>query len=132
MNYIKKITIVALLLSAASIKSYGQTSADSISNGLKQYMFVMYTKGNNRNHDSTTAQRIQTQHLNHLDSLHALGLLNVAGPFMEDGDWRGLLVLDVPTKEEAEALVKKDPAVIAGRLNYVILPWMTQKGNCFR
>lgn len=124
MNYIKKITIAALLLSAAFTKSYGQTSADSISNNLKQYMF--------RNHDSTTARLIQMQHLNHLDSLHAKGLLNVAGPFMEDGDWRGLLVLDVPTKEEAEALVKKDPAVIAGRLNYVILPWMTQKGNCFR
>lgn len=132
MNYIKKTTLAILLFSAAFLKSYAQTPTDSIDNGLKQYMFVMYTKGSNRTQDSTTTNRIQEQHLNHLDSLHALGLLNVAGPFMEDGDWRGLLVLDVPTKEEAEALVKKDPAVIAGRLNYVILPWMTQKGNCFR
>lgn len=132
MNYIKKITIALLLFSASFIKSYSQTPADSSENGLKQYMFVMYTKGSNRTHDSTTAKRIQVQHLNHLDSLHTLGLLNVAGPFMEDGDWRGVLVIDVPTKEEAEALVKKDPAVIAGRLNYVIIPWMTQKGNCFR
>lgn len=132
MNYIKNITILSLLFLASFTKSFAQTSTDSSENGLKQYMFVMYTKGSNRTHDSTIAKRIQTQHLNHLDSLYNIGLLNVAGPFMEDSDWRGVLVLDVPTKEEAEALVKKDPAVIAGRLNYVILPWMTQKGNCFR
>lgn len=100
--------------------------------GLKQYIFVMYTKGNNRAHDSATVDKIQTQHLAHLDSLAEKGILNVAGPFLEEHDWRGLLIFDVKTKEEAESYVKKDPAVIAGRLNYIILPWMTQKGVSFK
>lgn len=58
--------------------------------GLKQYIFVMYTKGNNRTHDSATTDKIQAQHLNHLDSLAKIGVLNVAGPFLEEHDWRGL------------------------------------------
>ena len=100
--------------------------------GLKQYIFVMYTKGDNRTHDSATVAKIQTQHVLHLDSLAEIGVLNVAGPFLDEYIWRGILIFDVKTKEEAESYVKKDPAVISGRLNYVILSWMTKQGISFK
>lgn len=128
----KILTLIITLFCLLQQDTKAQTPENTSDNGLKKYMFVMYTKGPNRTHDSATAANIQVAHLNHMDSLYKIGLLNVAGPMLNDGDWRGILIFDVATKEETEALVKADPAVIAGRLSYVIVPWMTQKGNCFK
>lgn len=128
-----KTTIFTIVLSFfLTFSALAQTQEEIDEMGLKQYIFVMYTKGEVRNQDSATAAKIQEQHLAHLDSLAAIGVLNVAGPFLEEHNWRGILIFDVPTKEDAEKYVRKDPAVIAGRLNYIILPWMTQKGTTFK
>jgi uncharacterized protein len=125
-------TLIVILFCFLSPNIKAQTQENTSENGMKKYMFVMYTKGPNRTHDSATAAHIQVAHLNHMDSLYKIGLLNVAGPMLDNGDWRGILISDVATKEEAEALVLADPAVIAGRLSYTVVPWMTQKGNCFK
>lgn len=126
----KKLLIA--ILSVLPFLGFSQTQEEIEEMGLKQYIFVMYTKGNNRTQDSASAMKIQMQHLNHLGSLAKIGVLNVAGPFLEEHNWRGLLIFDVKTKEEAENYVKKDPAVIAGRLNYTIVTWMTQMSVCFK
>jgi uncharacterized protein YciI len=60
------------------------------------------------------------------------GKLIVAGPFMEDANWRGIFILNRATKEEAEALVKTDPAIVSGRLTYEVHPWMTGKNCLFK
>jgi uncharacterized protein YciI len=125
-------TIFISLFLTLPFLGFTQTQEEIDAMGLKQYIFVMYTKGDVRSQDSATAMKIQTQHLNHLDSLAGIGVLNVAGPFLEEHNWRGLLIFDVKTKEEAESYVKKDPAVKAGRLKYIILPWMTKKGVSFK
>lgn len=124
-------TFLLIALFSLPLISLAQTKDNMEEMGLKQYMFVMYTTGPNRTQDSATAAQIQAGHLKHIDSLAKIGVLNVAGPFLEDHNWRGILIFDIATKEEAEALVKEDPAVQAGRLSYVILPWMTKKGNTF-
>ncbi|HYG16980.1 MAG TPA: YciI family protein [Bacteroidia bacterium] len=121
--------IFTILLSLSLLSLAAQQENE---NTLKQYMFVMYSKGPTRTHDSVTSAQIQVNHQKHLDSLAALGVLIVAGPFAGDNDWRGILIFDVATKEQAEAYVKKDPAVLAGRLSYTIIPWFTQKGVCFK
>jgi uncharacterized protein YciI len=51
---------------------------------------------------------------------------------MEDVNWRGIFILKYDTQEEAEALVKTDPAVAAGRLSYEIHPWLTGKNCLFK
>ncbi len=56
----------------------------------------------------------------------------MAGPFGDDSHWRGILILDCKDKAEAEELVKKDPAIIAGRLSYEIHPWWTAKNEVFK
>lgn len=127
-----KTLYLLLLLLATPFAAQSQTDEEIAEWGLKKYIFVMYTQGDNRTQDSATAAKIQTQHLAHLDSLAKIGVLNVAGPFLEEHNWKGILIFDVATKEEAEAYVKQDPAVIAGRLKYIILPWMTQKGVTFK
>jgi uncharacterized protein YciI len=64
--------------------------------------------------------------------LNEQGKLLVSGPFADDGDWRGILIFDVTTKEEVEQLLKGDPAIQAGRLSYKIHPWLTTKVGSFK
>jgi uncharacterized protein YciI len=57
--------------------------------------------------------------------LYQEGKLKVAGPFGDDGDWRGIFIFDSPTKEEVETMLKTDPAISSGRLKYELKPWYT-------
>jgi uncharacterized protein YciI len=59
------------------------------------------------------------------------GKLKVAGPFGDEGKWIGLFIFDCETKEEVEKLLKTDPAIAAGRLNYEIHPWWTAATGSF-
>ena len=83
---------------------------------MKQYFFVMLSKGENRTHDSVTAAKIQEGHMANMQKLADMGKLIVAGPFGDNGDWRGIFIMDCKTKEEVEQYIKTDPAIIAGRL----------------
>ena len=96
---------------------------------MKTYYMVFLKNGPNRNHDSVTAATIQAGHMANIQKLAAAKKLKVAGPFLDDGDLRGIFILDVATPEEAKRLTDADPAVQAGRLIMEIHPWMTQKGT---
>ncbi|MEO7801385.1 MAG: YciI family protein [Ginsengibacter sp.] len=99
---------------------------------MKQYWFVMLVRGHNRTHDSVTSAKIQEGHMANINAMAKSGKLLVAGPFGDDGQWRGILILDCKTQTEAEDMVKKDPAIIAGRLSYEIHPWWTAKNAVFK
>lgn len=99
---------------------------------IKQYWFVMLIKGNNRTQDSATAAKIQDGHMANITSLYNAGKLKVAGPFGDDGDWRGIFIFDCETKEEVEKLLVTDPAINAGRLAYNIHPWWTAATGSFK
>ena len=99
---------------------------------MKQYFFVMLSRGQNISHDSATTAQIMAGHMSNMQKLADMGKLIVAGPFGDRGDWRGIFIMDVKTKEEAEELVKADPAVVAGRLRYEIHPWWTAKNCVFK
>jgi uncharacterized protein YciI len=51
------------------------------------------------------------------------GKLLTAGPFLDNGDVRGIYIFNVSTLEEAEALTKTDPAIQAGSLVMELHPW---------
>ncbi len=97
---------------------------------MKKYFFVMLRKGENRDRTPEEAGVLQQEHLSYMDSLAQIGKIKLAGPFGSDGDWRGLVVYNVPTEEEANALAKRDPAVMAGSLAVDLLPWWSLKGAC--
>ena len=99
---------------------------------VKQYWFVMLTKGINRSQDSATAAKIQEGHMANINRLYYAGKLKVAGPFGDDGDWLGIFIFDCPTKDEVEKLLITDPAVAAGRLAYDIRPWWTAATGSFK
>ena len=98
---------------------------------IKQYWFVMLVKGNNRTQDSTTAANIQKGHMANINRLYNEGKLKVAGPFGDEGNWRGIFIFDCDTKEEVEKLLNTDPAIAAGRLAYELHPWYTEASGSF-
>lgn len=102
--------------------------APALPAGMKQYWFVMLKKGPNRGQSDEEAQRIQAGHMANIKAYAERGQLQIAGPFMDDGDWRGIFILDVPDRAAAEAMCNDDPAVKAGRLVCEIHPWLSQKG----
>ena len=57
------------------------------------------------------------------------GKLVMAGPFLDNGELRGIFIFDVATLEEAKALTEADPAVKAGKLIMELHPWMSQRGT---
>jgi uncharacterized protein YciI len=67
-----------------------------------------------------------------MQKLADMGKLIVAGPFGDNGDWRGIFIMDCKIKEEVEQYVKTDPAIISGRLKYEIHPWWTAKNCVFK
>jgi uncharacterized protein YciI len=79
-------------------------------------------------HTMEQRQEIQKGHLAYMDALNKQGKLVAAGPFMVDGEWRGVVVYRVSSVAEAQQLAAGDPAVKAGRLALEARPWMTLKG----
>lgn len=89
------------------------------------YLGLLY-KGPVRTQAADEIEKIQTAHLQHLESLYKQGVLLIAGPMGDDGDLRGIVVLKVKSMEEAQAIVNEDPAVKSGRLRVELHPWMSQ------
>lgn len=139
----KTVSIIILCLCTLSVFSQSKTSnkpkKQTISakqkhksideeGEMKTYYMVFLVKGENRTQDSTTAAEIQKQHLAHLDKMWKDGKLDIAGPFLDEGDSRGICIYNVKTLEEAKALAESDPAVKAGRLKVIVRAWYSMKG----
>ena len=137
-----KLFIVSLILMSVFVNADAQTdkipdsqkvnSTNKSKYEMKQYWFVMLVKGANRTQDSTTAEKIQEGHMANISRLASIGKLMVAGPFGDDGNWRGIFILDSKDKAEAEKLLQTDPAISSGRLAYEIHPWWTAKNEVFK
>jgi uncharacterized protein YciI len=93
------------------------------------YYFGMLLKGPKWSAEDTPERtEIQKQHLAHLFKMHTEGRLVIAGPLLDDGPIRGLLVYKAASIDEARAFAEADPAVKAGRLKVEMHPWMVRKG----
>ena len=125
----KKIFLLSFSICATALAFFSFRSDEKQEWQMKQYFFVMLMKGDNRTQDSTTASKLQAGHMANIEQMEKEGKLCIAGPFGDDSAWRGILIMDVKTIEEAKALVDKDPAVIAGRLKYEIHPWWGGVGS---
>ena len=107
-------------------------AAPALPPGMKQYWFVMLKKGPKRDQPADEAQTLQAGHMANMEAYAARGILQIAGPMMDDGDIRGIFILDVPDRAGAEAMCNDDPAVKAGRLSCDIRPWLSQKGAALK
>lgn len=96
--------------------------------GMKQYVMAFLKKGPNRDRPAEEAAALQRAHLDNIGRLAEEGKLLIAGPFMDDGDPRGIYIFDVRSIEEAEALTNTDPAIQQGQLVMELRMWYGSAG----
>lgn len=98
-----------------------------------QYFFCSLDRVENR--DSLSEERlaeIQKGHRDHIGAMADAGIVSIAGPYGDDGNSRGILIMNCATLEEAEAYAAKDPAVKANRLKINIRPIWLAKGSTLK
>ncbi|MHC2992346.1 hypothetical protein OB13_12360 [Pontibacter sp. HJ8] len=96
---------------------------------MKTYYMALLKRGPYQPTDTAEVNGIQRAHMAHIRQIAADGKLVMAGPFLDNGDLRGIFIFDVASLEEARALTEADPAVKAGKLILELHPWMSQRGT---
>jgi len=92
--------------------------------GMKSYILVMLKTGTNQTTNTTFINECFRGHLDNINRLAAEGKLVVAGPLgRNEKTYRGIFILDAATFEEAEALLKTDPAISERLLDAELYNW---------
>ena len=80
--------------------------------GMKSYMLVILKTGTNTTADKLVLDSLFRGHMNNIQRLSDQGKLIVAGPIRKNvNNYRGIFILDVKTKEEAQQLLQDDPTI---------------------
>lgn len=88
-------------------------------------------KGPNRKEgdgDTPEVKELQKAHIANINRLAETKKLVVAGPFGDDGVFRGIFVFRVASLKEAEDLCATDPMIKIGRLAVELHPWQVPEG----
>ena len=128
----KNLFLITIIIGLSFFCQQASAQKNNTGDNLKAYFFVLLKAGPHRGQDSVTMAKIQKGHLENINRMASLGKLNVAGPFIDDGDLKGIYIFDSDSEEEVRAMIENDPAIKAGRLTYEIHPWMTEKGTCLK
>jgi uncharacterized protein YciI len=97
---------------------------------LDGYSFVLLKRGPRAfEYSDEELDRLQEQHLAHLDAMKEQGHLLVAGPFSDQPDetLRGFCLYRTSV-EETRRLAESDPSVQAGRMAVDVMGWWTKRG----
>ncbi|REJ78662.1 MAG: hypothetical protein DWQ47_04215 [Acidobacteria bacterium] len=86
--------------------------------GMRSYVFCVLKTGPAKIEDAARRSELFRGHFSNMGKLAEAGKLVLAGPFGDAEPWRGMYIFNVTTIEEAEELVKTDPAVEAGIFVY--------------
>ena len=124
-------TLILLLFCSSAVYSQSDSTnqIEKIEWEMKLYYFVFLNAVKDRPViDSVTAMEIQRGHMANLERMYYEGKSILAGPFMDGGEMRGIVILDVASEEEARAQMNRDPAIINGRLEAVIKKWYGPAG----
>lgn len=92
--------------------------------GMKTYIFVMLKTGSNTSTNKMERDSCFQGHMQNIGRLVDEGKLIVAGPMQKnENEYRGIFILNVPTVEEAQALLDTDPAIAAQFLEPELYVW---------
>lgn len=97
---------------------------------LDGYSFVLLKRGPRAfEYSDEELDRLQEQHLAHLEAMREQGHLLLAGPFSDQADetLRGFCLYRTSV-EETRRLAASDPSVQAGRMAVVVMGWWTGRG----
>ncbi len=125
--------IVALLVTSTVLRAqqgtpaYDKHLADSLgadAYGMKMYVLVILKTGPRPSENKDTVSALFRGHMENMGRLAKAGKLTVAGPMgKNDRNWRGIFILNVKEVEEAEQLLKTDPAIAGGLLEAECYRW---------
>ena len=90
--------------------------------------FGFLNSGPNRSQSKEEAQELQKQHIAFMNGQAEQGKLIVAGPFVDGGTRRGIVVYREASLETAKARAEQDPMVKVDRLAVELHPWRVPKG----
>lgn len=96
--------------------------------GMRQYIMAFLKSGPNREWSEQEADSLQAAHMANIGKMAEDGKLVMAGPFLDEGNLRGIYIFDVQSIEEARELTNSDPAVQAGSLVMELHPWYGSAG----
>ena len=128
----KTLLLIFTLLAATSFYAQEETATfdEKLANelgadnyGMKRYVMAFLKKGPNRTKDSIKAANLQMAHMSNIKRLAEEGKLALAGPFLDDGELRGIYIFNVETVDEAKKLTETDPSIQAGSLVMELHPW---------
>ena len=98
---------------------------------LDGYSFVLLKRGPRAlEFTDEELERLQAQHLAHLDAMREQGHLVLAGPFSDQADetLRGFCLYRTSV-QETRRLAESDPSVQAGRVAVDVMRWWTKRGS---
>ena len=101
---------------------------------LESYSFVLLKRGPRAMEFSDEElDRLQAEHLGHLNAMRERGAMLIAGPFSEqpDDSLRGFCLYK-SSLEETRRLAESDPSVQAGRMAVDVMTWWTGLGALAR
>lgn len=128
MNKIKLLLITLILtvgFQASAQQSSGEVNhygADQY--GMKKYVMAFLKRGPNR--DSLSKEQRQTLQRQHMENIARMAKekqLVLAGPFLDDGQLRGIYIFNTTSLEQAKDWTETDPAIKAGSLVLELKPW---------
>lgn len=122
-----------ILISAIDVSNaqdeFEMTAGDTTYIMKKYYLVLLLANPEKEELDSMKVAEIQRAHLDNINRLTELGKIAIAGPMGDDGNLRGIFVMDCESLEEAETLCKTDLAIQKRRLLFQIHPWWAAKGS---
>jgi len=101
------------------------------------YMGFLYRGPNWTAEKTPEAIAANKGHMDNMSKLAKAGQLLIAGPFNVPNDapknaLAGIFIFDVGSMQEAIALIKSDPAVIAGRFTMEVKEWYAAEGITYK
>jgi len=116
-----------LAFSQTSNQSYDSTLAKRLGAdeyGMKMYVFAVLKTGDNKTENKAFIDSCFSGHLQNIRRLAEKKQIVVAGPFGKNNNqFRGLFILNVEKIEDAEMLLKSDPAISSNLLKAELYPW---------
>jgi len=105
-----------------------------IPKNLRPYFIAFYVKGAKVDQPQTKDERdaFMRQHTAYLRSQVEAGKYLLVGPLTDDGQVRGMAVIQAASAEEARAIANGDPAVRSGRMAIEIHPGLLPDIGCVR
>jgi uncharacterized protein YciI len=92
--------------------------------GMKSYVLAILKAGSNESKDENFLNTVFRGHMENIGRLSAQGMLSLAGPFgANNKNYRGIYIFNVKTIQEAEELIKTDPAIEQKVLEAELYEW---------